>query len=38
MLGRFDRLDRDEFDVDDDTLNEVAEAVARWRAELEDEG
>lgn len=38
MLGRFDRLDRDEFDVDDDTLSEVAEVVARWRAELEDAG
>ncbi len=34
MLDRLNRLDRDEFDVDDDVLARTIEAVARWRETL----
>lgn len=34
MLGRFGRLPRDEFDVDDDTFQAIVRSVSRWRAEL----
>ena len=35
MLGRFDRLPRDEFDVDEDTFQATAESVRRWRQALQ---
>jgi len=38
MLGRFGRLTRDEFDVDDDTFRATVDAVRRWQVTLEDEG
>ncbi len=31
MLGRFDRLPRDEFDVDDEVYEAIVESVHRWR-------
>ena len=34
MLGRFGRLPRDEFDVDDDTFQAIVRSVNRWRAQL----
>ena len=34
MLGRFGRLPRDEFDVDDDTFQAIVQSVSQWRAEL----
>ena len=36
MLGRFGRLPRDEFDVDDDTFQAIVGSVSRWRGELRD--
>jgi predicted nucleotidyltransferase component of viral defense system len=35
MLGRFGRLPRDEFDVDEDTFQSTAESVRRWRQALQ---
>jgi len=35
MLGRFGRLSRDEFDVDDETFAATVDAVQRWRLILE---
>lgn len=37
MLDRFDRLPRDEFDVGDEALGMIGDAVRRWRDQLEDE-
>jgi hypothetical protein len=37
MLGRFDRLPRDEFDVDDDRFETIVESVRRWRVALRDD-
>ena len=37
MLGRFGRLPRDEFDVDDDTFQAIVRSVSRWRGELRGE-
>ncbi len=34
MLGAIERLDREEFDVDDDTLDALRSFIAAWRAEL----
>jgi hypothetical protein len=34
MLDRFDRLDRDEFDVDDTIFASIVMAVRRWRSAL----
>jgi hypothetical protein len=34
MLHRFNRLDRDEFDVDDETYRELEHSVARWAETL----
>lgn len=34
MLGAIDRLDRDEFEVDDATIDELRGFFASWRAEL----
>ncbi len=34
MLGRFDRLPRDEFDVDEEAYAAVVESVHRWRLTL----
>jgi nucleotidyltransferase AbiEii toxin of type IV toxin-antitoxin system len=34
MLGRFDRLPRDEFDVDDDGFESIVEIVRRWSSAL----
>jgi hypothetical protein len=34
MLGRFGRLPRDEFDVDEDTFQTTARSVCRWRHAL----
>lgn len=36
-IKRFERLQRDEFDVDDDTFRSVAEAVLRWCDILDEE-
>ncbi|MGH9226026.1 MAG: nucleotidyl transferase AbiEii/AbiGii toxin family protein [Acidimicrobiales bacterium] len=38
MLARFRRLDRDEFDVQDEVFDATVEAVERWRSMLQDEG
>lgn len=35
MLGRFGRLPRDEFDVDENTFQTTAESVRRWRQALQ---
>lgn len=34
MLDRFDRLDRDEFDVADATFASIVDSVRRWRTDL----
>lgn len=34
MLDRFDRLDRDEFDVDDTTFASIVGSVRKWRTDL----
>lgn len=34
MLDKFERLPRDEFDVDDTTFSAITDAVARWHAAL----
>ena len=34
MLGRFDRLPRDEFEVDDEGFESIVEAVRRWSTAL----
>jgi len=34
MCGRFDRLARDEFDVDDTTYRRLRTAVERWQERL----
>jgi hypothetical protein len=35
MLGHFDRLDRDEFDLNAATFDHISESIVRWRDELE---
>lgn len=35
MLDRFDRLARDEFDIDDAAFERLCGALSRWRAELD---
>jgi hypothetical protein len=37
MLGRFDRLPRDEFDVDEDRFETIVESVRRWSAALSED-
>ena len=37
MLARFDRLPRDEFDVDDEGFESVVESVRRWSMALSEE-
>jgi hypothetical protein len=37
MLGEFNRLPRDEFDVDDDHFETVVESVRRWSVALHDD-
>lgn len=37
MLGRFERLPRDEFDVDDNTFESIVESVRRWSVALRDD-